>query len=94
MSSQLPDYVQRTALAWTRTALTLAVVSAVVARLAALDRSWAALAVAAVGLALAVATLLAVGRRRGTRPVTVGALMAVVAVACTGVATVILVVVS
>lgn len=59
MSGQPPDYVQRTRQAWTRTGLSVVGVSAVVARLALLEHSWAALVVAAGALACSVGAVLA-----------------------------------
>ncbi len=96
MTEGTPDYVDRTALAWIRTGLSVVGASGVVARLAALDRSWAAFGVAIVGLlAGAVLVLPQAARLRGGRPGVRTAMPAAVgAVACTGLATVILVVFS
>lgn len=96
MSAGTPDYLERTALAWIRTGLSVVGAGGVVARLAALDRSWVAFGVALVGLlAGAILVLPQAARLRGGRSGDRTAMPAAVgAVACTGLATVILVVFS
>lgn len=93
MRPQTPDYVERTALAWVRTGLSLVGVDAVVARLATLERSWAALGTATVGLVCAVALVLPNAMRlRRVRAASGEAVLAAAgAVACAGLATVMLI---
>lgn len=79
-------------MAWMRTGLSLVGAAAVVARLAVLDGSWAALGIAVVGLAAGALVVLPHGLAMRRAGAATGAALpaAVGAVACTGLATAVL----